>query len=79
MKKIERAYITKFLGVQIDAQLNWKNILNILVKSFRNVLINYLKQEKCYANHVLSAYIVHLHIQISYIIGRCGTVRKGPI
>ena len=28
--QIERVYVTKFLGVQIDSQLNWKNHINHL-------------------------------------------------
>ena len=31
-EKIEKVYVTKFLGVQIDAQLNWKRHIEYTCK-----------------------------------------------
>ena len=78
-EKIERVYVTNFLGVQIDAQLNWKGTSNILVKSFQNVLVYLQKHEKCYTNHVLLTYTILLHIHILYIVTMFGAMHIRPI
>ena len=34
--RIERGYVTKFLGVQIDSKLNWKNHIEYTCKNYQS-------------------------------------------
>ena len=34
---IERVYVTKFLGILIDSQLNWKQHIEYTCKNYQNV------------------------------------------
>ena len=72
---IEGVYDTKFLGVQIDAQLSWKrHIEYTCTKLSKNVGI-ILKVRK----PVLLHYTIHLLIRISYIVILCGETSILPI
>ena len=70
-------YVTKFLGVQIDAQLNWKRHIEYTCKKLSKC-IGMQKQEKCYTNHVLT-YTILLHIHILYIVTMFGAMHIRPI
>ena len=38
--EIERVYVSKFLGVCLDAELSWKNqVVNVKIKLFRNLAV----------------------------------------
>ena len=50
---IERVYVTKFLGAQIDSQLTWKtHVEYIHVKRYQKVLELFPKQGKNYIDHL---------------------------
>ena len=37
-QQLNREFFIKYLGVMIDSNLNWKNMLNLLLKRFEEVL-----------------------------------------
>ena len=43
--KIERVYVTIFLGVMIDEDLNWKNHITYVKTKCKKMLLFYIKPE----------------------------------
>ena len=65
--QIQRVYVTKFLGVQIDSQLIWKKHIEYTCKKLSKCVGILCKARKKYINLLLSAYIILLHTLISSI------------
>ena len=76
---IERVYDTKFLGVQIDAQLSWKKHVKYTCNKLSKSVGIILKARKSYIKPLLLHYITHLLIRISYIAILCGETPTPPI
>ena len=75
--KIERVYATKFLGVQIDAQLTWKKAYWIYMqKNCANTLEFSPKLGKSRINHRSWHCTIHLHFHNPYTVIMC---REIPI
>ena len=72
--RIERVYVTKFLGIQIDSQLNWKKHIDCICRNYLNVLALLLRQGQKYINPLSSFCITHLHIPISSTVTICGEI-----
>ena len=71
---IERVYATKFLGVQIDAQLTWKNHIEYTCKKCVNVLVYLQKLRKTCINHRYWHCTIHLLFHTLYIVTMCGGI-----
>ena len=65
--EIQRVYVTKFLGVQIDSQLTWKKHIEYTCKKLSTCVDILCKARKKYINLLLSAYTILLHNLISSI------------
>ena len=74
-EKNERVYITKLLGVQIDAQLNWKRHIGYTCKKLWKCIGIPAKARRSYTNRISSTCTLYLHILISYIVTRFGAIR----
>ena len=71
---IGRVYVTKFLAVQIDSQLNWKTTKNTHVGNNLSALVYSQRQEGSYKNLLWYHYIIPLRSLISFIVTMCGEV-----
>ena len=70
--QIQRVYATKFLGVQIDAQLTWKTHIEYTCKKLSKCVGILCKARKNYINLLSSAYITHLHTLILFTAAMYG-------
>ena len=71
---IGRVYVTKFLGVQIDSQLNWKNHIEYTCKKLSKCIGILSKARKNYKNLLWYPYIIPLVSHISFIVIISGEV-----
>ena len=78
-EKIERVYVTKFLGVQIDAQLNWKRHIEYTCKKLSKCIGILAKARKVLYKSCLVNLYYTLHIHISYIVTMFGAMHIRPI
>ena len=58
---IGRVYVTKFLGVQIDSQLNWKNHIEYICKKLSKCIGIFSKARRKLQNLLWYHYIIPLH------------------
>ena len=70
--QIERVYVTKFLGVQIDSKLNWKNHIDYTCKKLSKCVGIIAKEEKNCIDPLSLIYTTRLHTHISFIATMCG-------
>ena len=71
---IGRVYVTKFLGVQIDSQLNWKNHIEYTCKKLSKCIGILLKARKKLQKSFWYPYIIPLLSHISFIVIMSGEV-----
>ena len=64
--QIQRVYATKFLGVQIDAQLTWKTHIDYTCKKLSKCVGIFCKARKKYINLLSSVYTTPLHTLILF-------------
>ena len=69
--RIERVYVTKFLGIQIDSLLNWKKHIDYICKKLSRYVGIIAKARKNYINPLSLLCITHLHIPISSTVTMC--------
>ena len=62
---ISRVYVTNFLGVQIDAKLNWKKHVEYINKKLSKCTAILFKARKVFHNNCL---IIYICISIFYIL-----------
>ena len=77
---IERVYVTKFLGVQIDSQLTWKTHIEYTCKKLsKSVGIISKARKKLYRSSLITLYYAFAYPYFAYIVMQSGVKTIPPL